>query len=170
MWRTGIGIPPVVSNKKNPVQADYKLHGHTLARVKSAKYLGVWQGKQDNRFPETKSEHWSHSHQREGVFHSSSVRPLAEYASTVWDPHTQSNKYNTNTIQVQILYLLIKAPIMSRIINTMKINTMVTLTLKLIGYKKWLYATNIDINTIQWQHQEAGDGTAAVRKICAEPA
>ena len=30
-----------VSGKKVPIQADYKLHGQTLARVKSAKYLGV---------------------------------------------------------------------------------------------------------------------------------
>ena len=29
-----------VSGKKNPIQADYKLHGETLARVKSAKYPG----------------------------------------------------------------------------------------------------------------------------------
>ena len=30
-----------VSGKKVPIPADYKLHGQTLARVKSAKYLGV---------------------------------------------------------------------------------------------------------------------------------
>lgn len=78
-------VAMTVSSKKNPIQADYKLHGHTLARVTSAKYLGgchyrrseiglaykkhMRQSQSDYQFPETKSQHQSNIGQGTGILH-----------------------------------------------------------------------------------------------------
>lgn len=92
-----------ISKKKKPTIVDYKLHGQVLQRVSSAKYLGV---------ELTKDLHWGahiqtsaskankisafvyrnirgcpinvHTNCYKGL-----VRPIMEYAATVWDPHQQ---------------------------------------------------------------------------------
>ena len=93
-----------ISRKRNPVRYEYVLHGHKLQHVDSAKYLGVtmtsdfsWNKHADNvvnkakgtlgflrrnlqisiSFPSLKT-----------TAYTSLVRPVLEYASTVWDPYT----------------------------------------------------------------------------------
>ena len=93
-----------VSGKKAPVHADYKLHDQTLTRVKSAKYFGVtltddlkWDQHINNicdkanrtiRFLRRNLSIGATSLKERAYF--TLVRPLVEYASTVWDPYTQT--------------------------------------------------------------------------------
>ncbi len=94
------------SRKHNKVKFDYKLHGHTLERVKEAKYLGVT-FKQDLRFSTHINNMTSKANRTLGFLrrnlqvespqlkttaYKALVRPLMEYAPTVWDPHTQKEK------------------------------------------------------------------------------
>ena len=97
---TWSSTPLTVSGKKAPVHADYKLHDQTLTRVKSAKYLGdtltndlKWDQHIDNicekanrtiRFLRRNLSIGATSLKERAYF--TLVRPLVEYASTVWDP------------------------------------------------------------------------------------
>ena len=91
-----------VTNKRKCVEHPYSIHGHTLEVVDSAKYLGV---------NIHKSLKWNHHinqitkkanstsaflrrniHQcpreTKALCYQTLVRPLTEYASVIWDPHT----------------------------------------------------------------------------------
>ena len=93
-----------VSGKKVPIQADYKLHGQTLARVKSAKYLGVTLTK-DLKWDQHIGNICDKANQTIGFLRRNLnngvtsikeraffilVRPLVEYTSIAWDPYTQT--------------------------------------------------------------------------------
>ena len=97
---TWSSTPLTVSGKKTPVHADYKLHDQTLTRVKSAKYLRdtltndlKWDQhinnicEKANRTIKILRRNLSigaTSLKERAYF--TLVRPLVEYASTVWDP------------------------------------------------------------------------------------
>ena len=102
-----------ITNKKKPVKYPYTIHGHVLDTVKSAKYLGVHIQSQLNwnthvtkiankanatlsflqrnlrKSPNTTKE----------LAYKSMVRPILEYSSTVWDPHTQENASKLERVQ-----------------------------------------------------------------------
>ena len=98
--------------KRNIKVKDYKIHGHTLDRVDSAKYLGVILdskltfGKHINSI--CKKAHstrqflqrtLSHCDRRSKVqAYTTFVRPIVEYASTVWDPQTW-NQSQANQVE-----------------------------------------------------------------------
>lgn len=89
-----------VTSKRNPLLTEYKLHGHKLTRVSSAKYLGVtitddlkWDTHINNicdkanrtlGFLRRNLNIGSTAIKQQAYF--SLVRPLVEYSSTVWDP------------------------------------------------------------------------------------
>ena len=101
------------TNKRNPVQVNYQLHGHILACVSSAKYIGItvtddlrWDTHiksicdKANRtigFLRRNLSVGSVSIKQQAYF--SLVRPLVEYASTVWDPYTQANIQKLEMVQ-----------------------------------------------------------------------
>ena len=77
-----------VTNKTKKTEANYHLHGHTLELVTSAKYLGLtitnklqW----NLKIPSIRIKEQAYQ---------TLVRPLVEYASTVWNPYakTEINK------------------------------------------------------------------------------
>ena len=102
-----------ITNKRKPIQFPYNIHGHVLESVESAKYLGIHIHKQLNwnthinktmakanstcsflrrnlqKSPECTKE----------LAYKSMVRPILEYASTVWDPHTQENIGKVEMVQ-----------------------------------------------------------------------
>ena len=94
-----------VTGKRDPIMTDYDLHGHTLANVPSAKYLGVtvtqdlkWdthiqnicvKANQTIGFLRKNLNIGAVSIKQQAYF--SLVHPLLEYSSNVWDPHTQKN-------------------------------------------------------------------------------
>ncbi len=99
--------------KHNTIKFDYKLHGHTLERVKEAKYLGVT-FQQDLRFSThinnmTSKANWTlgflrdnlqvESPQLKTTAYKAPVGPIMEYAPTVWDPHTQKVKQQLEKVQ-----------------------------------------------------------------------
>ena len=104
-----------ITDKKTPIQADYALyiHGHTLSRVTSAKYLGVtitidlkWDSHiseicaKANRtisFLRRNLNIGSVAIKQQAYF--TLVRPLVEYASTVWGPHTDKNIKKLEMVQ-----------------------------------------------------------------------
>ena len=102
-----------VTGKRKPLQTEYKLHDHTLAKVTSAKYLGVTiteDLKWDTHINDTCAKAnrtlgflrrnlniGSVSIKQQAYF--ILVRPLVEYASTVWDPHTQRNIQKLEMVQ-----------------------------------------------------------------------
>ncbi len=101
------------TRKHNTVKFDYKLHGHTLKRVKEAKYLGVT-FQQDLRFSTHINIMTSKANRTLGFLrcnlqlesphlkttaYKALDRPLKEYAPTVWDPHTQKEKQQIEKVQ-----------------------------------------------------------------------
>ena len=98
---------------KAPIHADYKLHDQILTRVKSAKYLGVtltdnmkWDQHINNicdkanrtiAFLRRNLSIGATSVKERAYF--TLVRPLVEYASTVWDPHTQKSTKKVEMVQ-----------------------------------------------------------------------
>ena len=103
----------LVTNKKKPIIFDYQIHGQTLQRVDSAKYLGVeitsnitW-SKHISQVT-TKANRTSAFIQRnmrncpksiKNACYKSLVRPILEYASVVWDPHQQNDIQALEAVQ-----------------------------------------------------------------------
>ena len=93
------------AGNKAPIHADYKLHDQILTRVNSAKYLGVtltdnmkWDQHINNicdkanrtiAFLRQNLSIGATSVKKRAYF--TLVRPIVEYASTVWDPHAQKS-------------------------------------------------------------------------------
>ena len=102
-----------ITKKKNIIDHPYNIHGHTLETVESAKYLGIhlhnqlnWNthvNKIVNKANSTCS--FLHRNLRRSPEHTKDlaykamVRPILEYASTVWDPHTQDNVHKIKMVQ-----------------------------------------------------------------------
>jgi hypothetical protein len=102
-----------VFNRKKPINTTYRLHGHTLEKVTTAKYLGVniqnnlkW----DSHINQiTDKANRTLGFLRRNLKVSSTkiktqtylglVRPQLENASSVWDPHTQVNINKLERIQ-----------------------------------------------------------------------
>jgi len=93
-----------ITRKRTPIQADYSIHGNQLALAKTGRYLGVtlasdlsWNPHVDSR---TKSANNSLAFLRRNLSscpidiklqcYKSLVRPVHDYASAAWDPHTQT--------------------------------------------------------------------------------
>ena len=97
--------------ERNIISKQYKIHGYTLDRVDSAKYLGVILDRKLTFNPHinsiTKKAHntrqflqrtlWRCDQCTKAQAYTTFVRPIVEYASTVWDPH------NGNKSQVKQL-------------------------------------------------------------------
>ena len=97
--------------ERNIISKQYKIHGYTLDRVDSAKYLGVIFDRKLTFNPHihsiTKKAHntrqflqrtlWRCDQSTKAQAYTTFVRPIVEYASTVWDPH------NGNKSQVKQL-------------------------------------------------------------------
>ena len=93
-----------VSNKKNPIEHNYKMENHILKRVDSVSYLGVqinrdmkWNGHvqsvaaKANRTLGFLRRNLGQCPQKvKEQAYISLVRPTLEYASSAWDPHHQS--------------------------------------------------------------------------------
>ena len=104
---------PVTRSRKPPLQHQYQLHGHTLETVSSVKYLGVTLTK-DLTWNEHINTICSKANKTLGFLrrnlkigsqriketaYKTYVRPLMEYAVTVWDPHTQKSVDRLEAIQ-----------------------------------------------------------------------
>ena len=101
------------TNKRNPIKTDYNLQDHILASVSSVKYLRVtvtedlrWDTHIQNicdkanrtiGFLRRNLNIGVVSIKQQAYF--SLVRPLVEYASTVWDPDTQTNIQTLEMVQ-----------------------------------------------------------------------
>lgn len=103
-----IRIPP---KNKEPIQYPYTLHGHILEPVDSAKYLGVsisnnlsWnkhiqsvtaKGNRTLGFVKRNLKECTRKVKAAG--YTTLVRPVIEYASTIWDP---TNQASINTLEL----------------------------------------------------------------------
>ena len=94
-----------VTNKKHVIKADYNIHGHVLEETATAKYLGVnihqklsW----DNHIKNVVAKANSTSaflqrnisqcpRETKVLCYQTLLRPVMEYASIIWDPHTRVN-------------------------------------------------------------------------------
>ncbi|KAI8519197.1 hypothetical protein Bbelb_024540 [Branchiostoma belcheri] len=102
-----------VTRSRKPLLYSYVLHGHTLEKVHKAKYLGITMssdGSWDNHINNivTKAKQVLGFLRRNLKISSikikeraykTFVRPLLEYAATVWDPYTQKNISKLEAIQ-----------------------------------------------------------------------
>ena len=94
-----------VTNKKKPHPPNYHLHGHRLEEVDSAKYLGVeltkklsWGKHVNNTAAKVNKTSAFICRNLKGCptsvqthCYKALARPVAEYASPVWDPHCQTH-------------------------------------------------------------------------------
>ena len=96
-----------ITKKKTLIKKNYNLHDHTLEHVPSAKYLGVtitsdlkWESHVTNISQKAnktigflkRNLNISNGKIKEKAY-ISLVRPTVEYASPVWDPYLQKDKY-----------------------------------------------------------------------------
>ena len=102
-----------ITRARKPIICEYKLYGSTLEAVSSTKYLGVnltsdlrWN--QHTQTVRNKAAGTLRFLQRNLQIGSTTiktqayntyVRPLAEYAATVWDPHTKENVRKLEMVQ-----------------------------------------------------------------------
>ena len=103
----------ITRNRSNIIEATYTLHGHTLEVVDCAKYLGVsitkdlnWSTHINNT---TRKANSTLAFLRRNIRISSPsiksaaykalVRPVCEYASTVWDPYTDKLTHQLEKVQ-----------------------------------------------------------------------
>ena len=104
-----------VTKSKITVSRTYSLHGHTLETVSSTKYLG-WTLQSDTRLNHhiysivTKANRTLAflrrnlkicSTKTKDFAYKSLVRPLLEYASSVWDPTTKKDIFRIEAVQRQ---------------------------------------------------------------------
>ena len=101
-----------ISKNANPIKFDYKLHGKTKS-VNNAKYLGClitsdlrWTnyiisicGKANKILGFLRRNLNIGSTTTKQNAYNSLVRPIVEYASTVWDPYTQKDIHTLEMVQ-----------------------------------------------------------------------
>ena len=102
-----------ISRKRDPILQNYTLHGHLLEHVTSAKYLGItinsnlnWDEHINNTTTKAnktlgflrRNLKISSKNVKEKAYNSL-VRPLVEYASTVWDPYTKAKIHQLEMVQ-----------------------------------------------------------------------
>jgi hypothetical protein len=102
-----------ISQKANPIKFEYELHGQTLKSVNTAKYLGClitsdlcWT-KYINSICGKANKTLEFLHRNLNIgstttkqnAYDSLVRPIVEYASTVWDPYTQKDIHTLEMVQ-----------------------------------------------------------------------
>ena len=101
------------TNKKIPFEAKYSIHGQTLQTVDSTKYLGVYLNKSLNWKPHVDAitkradkvcsfldrNLKKCSAETKYMAYRSLVRPLLEYSSPVWDPHTKAETDKIEKVQ-----------------------------------------------------------------------
>ena len=102
-----------ITNKRSPIQSNYVLHGHTLALTSNAKYLGVtissdlsWNVHINNI---TKKANRTLGFLRRNVSkcpkevktkcYETFVRPILEYSSSAWAPHTLRDIQSIEAVQ-----------------------------------------------------------------------
>ena len=102
-----------ITNKRQPTQTEYKIHGHTLDNVEEAKYLGItiqrclnWNTHISNITKKANStkaflqRNMSQcSTKAKAACYEYLVRPLLEYACTTWDPWTKKNIDKIEAVQ-----------------------------------------------------------------------
>ncbi|XP_072018350.1 uncharacterized protein [Amphiura filiformis] len=102
-----------VTKKRQPITFSYSIHGITLEEVSSAKYLGLHIDNKlnfnDHVDITTKKANSTRAFLQRNFYHSSRrikeatyttyVRPTAEYAAAIWDPHTQRNIKKVEQVQ-----------------------------------------------------------------------
>ncbi|MEW8489873.1 MAG: reverse transcriptase family protein, partial [Candidatus Thiodiazotropha endolucinida] len=102
-----------ITKKRNRIPGSYCIHGQQLALAKSGKYLGVtitdtlsWNAhvdqaakKANNSLAFLRRNLSSCPSQTKEPSYKSLVRPVLEYGSTVWDPHTQTNNSKLEAVQ-----------------------------------------------------------------------
>ena len=98
------------TKNKQVRQTSYKLHGHTLDNVETNKYLGLtininlsWGRHIDNIVGKGNKTLWCIRRNRKdctkpvkAAAYTAIVRPVVEYASTVWDPSNQDQIHRTS--------------------------------------------------------------------------
>lgn len=102
-----------ITNKKDPLIKEYLIHSTKLQTVKDAKYLGVtvssdlsWNKHVDNTVKKATTSlnflkrnlHGCPTGVKDKCY-KSLVRPILEYSSCVWDPHTQRNISKLEMVQ-----------------------------------------------------------------------
>ena len=102
-----------ITNKRRPNVSVYNIHGHNLEAGDSAKYLGVtihkslrWNQHIDTITKKANStrafvQRNLHYCPRsiKATCYTTLVRPLVEYACTIWDPHTAQNIHKLEAVQ-----------------------------------------------------------------------
>ena len=102
-----------VTNKRSPIHFDYTIHGKVLKHVPNAKYLGVtinqklsWSTHISNvtknangtRAFFSRNTHKCPQHVKARCYQAF-IRPILEYASVVWDPHTKKDIQALESVQ-----------------------------------------------------------------------
>jgi hypothetical protein len=102
-----------ITKKRNPILATYTIHSHDLSFVKNGRYLGVHISEKltwnDHIAATTKKANNSLAFLRRNLAscpqdvkaqcYQTLVRPILEYASTAWDPHTSTNINQLEAVQ-----------------------------------------------------------------------
>ena len=102
-----------VTRKKSPTAYSYTLHGHTLNRVKSTKYLGLtitsdlnWNkhinnitARANQSLGFVKRNVKTRSRDIKTKVYKALVRPRLEYCSTLWDPHSKCATQRLEMVQ-----------------------------------------------------------------------
>ena len=100
-----------IINKVKPIIGKYQIHDHILEHVHCAKYLGIYIDSKltfythvDTIVKKTNSTHaflarniTQCCRKVKQMSYTTYIKPIVEYASPVWDPHT---KRNTNKIEM----------------------------------------------------------------------
>ena len=122
-----------ITRNRKPLQPSYVLHGHYLENVSSAKYLGVtinntvsWDDHISNTCSKAdrvlgflrRNLKISASNIKEKAY-KVFVRPLLEYAASVWDPYSQKNIARVEAVQRRAARF-----VLNRFRNTSSVNNM----------------------------------------------
>ena len=95
-----------ITKKQNIIQSTYTIHNHNLETTDTAKYLGIHihnTNKTAQRANTTSA--FLHRNIRtcprktNHLAYTTLVRPILEYASIIWDPHTVSDIHKLETVQ-----------------------------------------------------------------------